>query len=164
MLWEFPALAFTAGKQFLQSMALSTVPLRQYVASSFASSPVLSWVMTACEALFAEESDLYLDEIVTWLALTHDISISVSTLCTLGAFVGCGLSTSTSSSSGANSLINVKFTAAHILDSTMPTHSTNIADTHKVPGQFADYRRGIFGRCLWHASCIRYLDRDGIQE
>ncbi|KAG1893142.1 uncharacterized protein F5891DRAFT_892104, partial [Suillus fuscotomentosus] len=38
-------------------------------------------LMTACEALFAEESDLYLDEVVTWLALTHDISISVSTLC-----------------------------------------------------------------------------------
>ncbi|KAG1873907.1 hypothetical protein F4604DRAFT_1582489, partial [Suillus subluteus] len=37
-------------------------------------------LMTACEALFAEESDLYLDEVVTWLALTHDISISVSTL------------------------------------------------------------------------------------
>ncbi|KAG1850854.1 hypothetical protein DFJ58DRAFT_661838, partial [Suillus subalutaceus] len=32
-------------------------------------------LMTACEALFAEESDLYLDEVVTWLALTHDISI-----------------------------------------------------------------------------------------
>ncbi|KAG1812639.1 hypothetical protein EV424DRAFT_1264960, partial [Suillus variegatus] len=38
-------------------------------------------LMTACEALFAEESDLYLDKVVTWLALTHDISISVSTLC-----------------------------------------------------------------------------------
>ncbi|KAG2039026.1 hypothetical protein BDR03DRAFT_824769, partial [Suillus americanus] len=37
-------------------------------------------LMTACEALFAEESDLYLDEVVTWLALTHNISISVSTL------------------------------------------------------------------------------------
>ncbi|KAG1777539.1 hypothetical protein EV702DRAFT_929109, partial [Suillus placidus] len=38
-------------------------------------------LMTACEALFAEESDLYLDEVVAWLALTHGISISVSTLC-----------------------------------------------------------------------------------
>jgi transposase len=38
-------------------------------------------LMTACEALFAEESDLYLDEVVAWLALTYDISISVSTLC-----------------------------------------------------------------------------------
>jgi len=27
-------------------------------------------LMTACEALFAEESDLYLNEVVTWLALT----------------------------------------------------------------------------------------------
>ncbi|KAG1866757.1 hypothetical protein F4604DRAFT_1585545, partial [Suillus subluteus] len=32
-------------------------------------------LMMAYEALFAEESDLYLDEVVTWLALTHDISI-----------------------------------------------------------------------------------------
>ncbi|KAG2143457.1 uncharacterized protein EDB93DRAFT_1088272, partial [Suillus bovinus] len=31
--------------------------------------------------LLAEESDLYLDEVVTWLALTCNISISVSTLC-----------------------------------------------------------------------------------
>ncbi|KAG2744232.1 hypothetical protein P692DRAFT_201722169 [Suillus brevipes Sb2] len=38
-------------------------------------------LMTACEDLFTEESDLYLDEVVTWLALTHNISISVSTLC-----------------------------------------------------------------------------------
>ncbi|KAG2337519.1 hypothetical protein BDR05DRAFT_831311, partial [Suillus weaverae] len=38
-------------------------------------------LMTACEALFAEESDLYLNEVVAWLALTHNISISVSTLC-----------------------------------------------------------------------------------
>ncbi|KAG1731086.1 uncharacterized protein EDB91DRAFT_1058956 [Suillus paluster] len=38
-------------------------------------------LMTACEDLFAEESDLYLDEVVMWLTLTHDISISVSTLC-----------------------------------------------------------------------------------
>ncbi|KAG1718498.1 hypothetical protein EDB19DRAFT_1920497 [Suillus lakei] len=38
-------------------------------------------LMTACEDLFAEESDLYLDEVVMWLNLTHDISISVSTLC-----------------------------------------------------------------------------------
>ena len=37
--------------------------------------------MTACEDLFAQESDLYLDELATWLALTHDISISISTLC-----------------------------------------------------------------------------------
>ncbi|KIJ08666.1 hypothetical protein PAXINDRAFT_51482, partial [Paxillus involutus ATCC 200175] len=36
---------------------------------------------TACEDLFTEESDLYLDEVVTWLALTHDIAISRSTLC-----------------------------------------------------------------------------------
>ncbi|KAG1860247.1 hypothetical protein DFJ58DRAFT_657887, partial [Suillus subalutaceus] len=38
-------------------------------------------LMTACEALFTEELDLYLDEVVTWLALTHNISISVSILC-----------------------------------------------------------------------------------
>jgi transposase len=36
--------------------------------------------MTVCEELFAEESDLYLDELATWLALTHDVSISISTL------------------------------------------------------------------------------------
>lgn len=34
----------------------------------------------ACEGLFAEESDLYLDEVVTWLALVHDIQISSATL------------------------------------------------------------------------------------
>ncbi|KAG1853370.1 hypothetical protein F4604DRAFT_1591626 [Suillus subluteus] len=38
-------------------------------------------LMTACEALFSEESDLYLDEVVTCLALTHNIGISVFTLC-----------------------------------------------------------------------------------
>jgi transposase len=38
-------------------------------------------LMTACEGLFAEESGIYLDELATWLALTHDISISISTLC-----------------------------------------------------------------------------------
>ncbi|OJA16350.1 hypothetical protein AZE42_13695 [Rhizopogon vesiculosus] len=37
-------------------------------------------LMTACEELFAKESDLYLDELATWLALTHDISISIPTL------------------------------------------------------------------------------------
>jgi transposase len=38
-------------------------------------------LMTVCEDLFAEESDIYLDELTTRLALTHDISISISTLC-----------------------------------------------------------------------------------
>jgi len=37
-------------------------------------------LMTVCEELFAEESDLYLDELATWLALTQDISISIPTL------------------------------------------------------------------------------------
>jgi transposase len=37
-------------------------------------------LMTAGQTLFQEESDLYLDEVVTWLALTHDIVISSSTL------------------------------------------------------------------------------------
>ncbi|KIJ15174.1 hypothetical protein PAXINDRAFT_51189, partial [Paxillus involutus ATCC 200175] len=36
---------------------------------------------TACADLFTEESDLYLDEVVAWLALTHDIFLSKSTLC-----------------------------------------------------------------------------------
>src|ERR1700728_934163 len=36
-------------------------------------------LLAACQTLYQEES-LYLDEIVTWLALTHDIVISVSTL------------------------------------------------------------------------------------
>ncbi|KIK74281.1 hypothetical protein PAXRUDRAFT_791254 [Paxillus rubicundulus Ve08.2h10] len=38
-------------------------------------------LMTACEELFAEESDLYLDEVITWLGLTHDIIVSKATLC-----------------------------------------------------------------------------------
>lgn len=37
-------------------------------------------LLMACEGLFAEESDLYLDEVVTWLALVHDIQISSATL------------------------------------------------------------------------------------
>ncbi|OAX35145.1 hypothetical protein K503DRAFT_652435, partial [Rhizopogon vinicolor AM-OR11-026] len=37
-------------------------------------------LMTACEELFSEESDLYLDELATWLVLTHNISISIPTL------------------------------------------------------------------------------------
>ncbi|KIK95153.1 hypothetical protein PAXRUDRAFT_11628 [Paxillus rubicundulus Ve08.2h10] len=35
----------------------------------------------ACEDLFSEESDLYLDEVIAWLALIQDIFISKSTLC-----------------------------------------------------------------------------------
>jgi transposase len=37
-------------------------------------------LLTACQTLYQSDSDLYLDEIVTWLALTHDIVISTSTL------------------------------------------------------------------------------------
>ncbi|KIJ18228.1 hypothetical protein PAXINDRAFT_9313 [Paxillus involutus ATCC 200175] len=37
-------------------------------------------LLTACEELYAQESDLYLDKVVTWLALVHDIEISPSTL------------------------------------------------------------------------------------
>jgi len=34
----------------------------------------------ACEGLFADEADLYLEEVVTWLALVHRLNISTSTL------------------------------------------------------------------------------------
>ncbi|KIK97579.1 hypothetical protein PAXRUDRAFT_136022 [Paxillus rubicundulus Ve08.2h10] len=37
-------------------------------------------LLTACEELYAQESDLYLDKVITWLALVHDIEISPSTL------------------------------------------------------------------------------------
>jgi transposase len=37
-------------------------------------------VLRATQDLYAEESDLYLDEIVTWLALEHDVAVSTSTL------------------------------------------------------------------------------------
>ncbi|KAG2737687.1 hypothetical protein P692DRAFT_201661930, partial [Suillus brevipes Sb2] len=37
-------------------------------------------LMMAVEDLFAEESDLFLDEICTWLAVEHDITISSSSL------------------------------------------------------------------------------------
>ena len=37
-------------------------------------------LLTACQTLYESDSDLYLNEIVTWLALTHDIVISTSTL------------------------------------------------------------------------------------
>ncbi|KAF8131388.1 hypothetical protein EV363DRAFT_1164953 [Boletus edulis] len=42
---------------------------------------ILTWaLMTACKQLFSEESDLYLDEVITWLAHVHGIHISKSTL------------------------------------------------------------------------------------
>lgn len=37
-------------------------------------------ILTLTQELFAEESDLYLDEIVAWLAMEHDIALSSSTL------------------------------------------------------------------------------------
>jgi transposase len=37
-------------------------------------------LVTACQTLYESDSDLYLDEVITWLALTHDIIISTSTL------------------------------------------------------------------------------------
>ncbi|KAJ8590074.1 hypothetical protein M405DRAFT_816881 [Rhizopogon salebrosus TDB-379] len=66
MPWEFPVLAFIAGNQSLQSLALSTLRI------------LTRALMTVCEVLFAEESDLYLDALATWLALlslTHVIRI-----------------------------------------------------------------------------------------
>ena len=38
-------------------------------------------VLTAVHTLYASESDLYLDELVLWLAMEHDIIISTSALC-----------------------------------------------------------------------------------
>ncbi|KAF8835451.1 hypothetical protein BDN67DRAFT_912997, partial [Paxillus ammoniavirescens] len=38
-------------------------------------------LMTACKELFTEESDLYLDEVITWLGLTHNTIVSKATLC-----------------------------------------------------------------------------------
>ncbi|KIM91457.1 hypothetical protein PILCRDRAFT_51240, partial [Piloderma croceum F 1598] len=37
-------------------------------------------LITACHTLYELDSDLYLDEVVTWLVLTHDIVISAATL------------------------------------------------------------------------------------
>ena len=37
-------------------------------------------LIQACQDLFSRESDLYLNEVVAWLALEHDIVISISTL------------------------------------------------------------------------------------
>jgi len=37
-------------------------------------------LIQACKDLFSQETDLFLDEVVAWLALTHDIAISTSTL------------------------------------------------------------------------------------
>src|SRR6202453_2632201 len=37
-------------------------------------------LITACQTLYESDSDLYLDEVVTWLAITHDIVISTATL------------------------------------------------------------------------------------
>ena len=37
-------------------------------------------LITACQTLYESDSDLYLDEVVTWLAITHDIVISTTTL------------------------------------------------------------------------------------
>lgn len=44
--------------------------------------------MQACQDLFSQESDLFLDEVVTWLALKHDIVISTSTLARNFAEIG----------------------------------------------------------------------------
>jgi transposase len=37
-------------------------------------------VLTAVRTLYASDSDLYLDELVLWLAIHHDIAISISAL------------------------------------------------------------------------------------
>jgi transposase len=37
-------------------------------------------LLTACQTLFEDDSDLFLDEVVSWLAIHHDIVISTSTL------------------------------------------------------------------------------------
>ena len=37
-------------------------------------------LLTACQDLFAQDSDLYIDEVITWLALVHNIEISPTTL------------------------------------------------------------------------------------
>lgn len=37
--------------------------------------------MTSIQTLFTEDPDLYLDELCTWLAIQHDISISPPSLC-----------------------------------------------------------------------------------
>jgi len=37
-------------------------------------------LIQACKDLFSQETDLFLDEVVAWLVLTHDIAISTSTL------------------------------------------------------------------------------------
>jgi transposase len=37
-------------------------------------------LITSCQTLYESDSDLYLDEVVTWLAITHDIMISTATL------------------------------------------------------------------------------------
>ncbi|KAG2749004.1 Homeodomain-like protein, partial [Suillus brevipes Sb2] len=37
-------------------------------------------LLMAVEDLFAEDSDLFLDEVCTWLAIEHDIIVSTSTL------------------------------------------------------------------------------------
>jgi len=37
-------------------------------------------LLQACQDLFATESDLYLDKVITWFAIQYDIVISRSTL------------------------------------------------------------------------------------
>ncbi|KAF8835523.1 hypothetical protein BDN67DRAFT_867015, partial [Paxillus ammoniavirescens] len=37
-------------------------------------------LLTACQDIFTQESDLFLDEVVLWLALVHNIQISTATL------------------------------------------------------------------------------------
>ena len=37
-------------------------------------------LLTACQTLYEGDSDLYLDEVISWLAICHDIVISTSTL------------------------------------------------------------------------------------
>jgi hypothetical protein len=41
---------------------------------------IVAAVLTAIEEVYEQEADIYLDELVYWLSIQHDILISTSTL------------------------------------------------------------------------------------
>ena len=54
--------------------------IRQPIAPKGSERIITRAVLTAVHTLFETDSDLYLDELVLWLAIEHNIAVSISTL------------------------------------------------------------------------------------
>jgi len=75
--FRFPNAAATGGERSLKNSALSVGPPSPLVGRT---QLLTRAVLTALEYLYAEESDLFLDEACTWLGVVHGITIMPSTL------------------------------------------------------------------------------------